>query len=345
MRLCVTAAAGRQLPTLQWLRSTDPSPQTSIVRIAVRAAVRTDLPTLQWLFGVREHEWSDFDVERVGAGAAAGAAVDKLDWLREQFPPPPEPEDDPLLQEATAIAAIIAGAVQSLQWLAAHGLVFGIERYTACAVQSRQLAALRYLIEDAHCPWNAGYLRRLAARHGCVQMLEWLRQADATAWTPPVLSEMLFQAGISNNLAAATWLRAQDAPWPDSFLKQDLEEFLPVPSCWALAMMQWARANGCPWGLWTAQQCTAICDDADDEEDLELNRDAMRQAILWAHAAGCPCDSKLHRCAAWLMFRRASGPSSDSSSGGSSSSSSKSGRWNAVVFKLCYTSAGSFSLK
>jgi hypothetical protein len=79
--------------------------------------------------------------------------------------------------------------------------------------------------------------------------------------------------------------------------------------------------------------------------------------MLWAHAAGCPCSNWLHCIAGRLISKNQS--SNNDSSGGSSSSSSinssnnssssnssranvggdmvTDSRWNAVLFRLCYT--------
>ena len=46
-----------------------------------------------------------------------------------------------------------------------------------------------------------------------------------------------------------------------------------------LEVLQWARANGCPWDEWT-------CHNAAAGGHLEVLR--------WAHANECPCDVDMH---------------------------------------------------
>jgi hypothetical protein len=53
--------------------------------------------------------------------------------------------------------------------------------------------------------------------------------------------------------------------------------------------MQWARANGCPWKDWSGKTCKLVCV-AEKSKGMQQLRDAM----MWAHAAGCPCDRFLH---------------------------------------------------
>jgi hypothetical protein len=84
----------------------------------------------------------------------------------------------------------------------------------------------------------------------------------------------------------------------------------------------------------------------------QLSRQATQNAMLWAHAAGCPCDSWLHRAAGRrLVIKRSS--TSKSSSGTSSSSSRRNdaggdvgrdvatnSRWNAVLFSQVFADRG-----
>jgi hypothetical protein len=84
--------------------------------------------------------------------------------------------------------------------------------------------------------------------------------------------------------------------------------------------MQWARANGCPWGAWSSSDCVRYC-------ESQRRSLAVFDTMLWAHAAGCPCDSWMH----YLLTRVKYGnkyaavhSSSSSSSGGGSSSSGNS---------------------
>jgi hypothetical protein len=200
-----------------------------------------------------------------------------------------------------------------------------------------QFAALRYLIRDALCPWNSERVRISVLDSASGQQLQWLRQADAAPWTPAVLCDMLFKAGTHNNLAAARWLRAQGAAWPDSFLYNDR---YGRKACWPLMMMQWARASGCPWGLWSEASCKLLS----GHSNGSVSDPWLQDTIMWAHAAGCSCDSKLHHIAARFRAAGSIGGSSGSS-GGSKGSNSEGARWNAKLFNLFYTAAGHAQLK
>jgi hypothetical protein len=136
---------------------------------------------------------------------------------------------------------------------------------------------------------------------------------------------------VYDRLHAAEWLRAAGAEWPASFLYQG-------PCVWSLRTMQWARANGCPWGIWDHELCAHVCLIA------ELRKQqATLNAIPWAHSAGGPCSSWRHRFAARLVGRSSSIGSSSSSSGSSSSGSSSGddsvSRWNAELLRLFFSEA------
>jgi hypothetical protein len=81
--------------------------------------------------------------------------------------------------------------------------------------------------------------------------------------------------------------------------------------------MKWARANGCPWGVWNSTTCTQVC--FLGCFGILLDRQATLDAILWAHAAGCPCDGGQHRITGTL--ERKSNSSGSRGSGSSSNSS------------------------
>jgi hypothetical protein len=173
-------------------------------------------------------------------------------------------------------------------------------QYSQKAASLGQFGVLRHLIETVGCPWNAE-VRKAAAKLGSAEDLQWLQDADAAAWTTTELSQLLVIAGQNDNLSAAKWLRATGAEWPASFL-QRIPRYDKV-NCWPLRTMQWARASGCPWGAWSSKNCVCCCETkqrslyvhckpwecwtrAADPRLLELY-----DAMLWAHAAGCPCNS------------------------------------------------------
>jgi hypothetical protein len=326
-QLCLSAAACSQLATLQWLLAQSEEP-VAAVQIATEAAKHADLAMLQWACNLQPN-WTEKDVEAVACGAAAADdAIEKLDWLRVHFP------EHQLATPDVAFSSICIGAVQSLQWLAAQGLALQTEQYTGVAAHNGQFGVLQYLIETLGCPWNAVKVRDAAAKLGSAEDLQWLREADAAIWNTAVLSRLLIVAGLNDNVPTAKWLRAAGAEWPTSFLTR-VSAIKVV--CWPLRTMQWARASGCPWGTWRSFDCTNYCGHADvtltvfdakpwkywahttDPRVLDVY-----DAMLWAHAAGCPCSNWLHHMLARVKYRYACSEANNSSSSSSSSSSSNS---------------------
>jgi hypothetical protein len=109
-----------------------------------------------------------------------------------------------------------------------------------------QFAALQYLIEAVHCPWDLQRVRSGLLRSRSGQQLQWLRATGTEAWTVPVLSDMLITAALNSNIAAAAeWLVAQGALWPDSFLHTTGSVY-GQRTCWPAVMMQWALGHRAP---------------------------------------------------------------------------------------------------
>jgi hypothetical protein len=248
-QLCLSAVAGDQLATLQWLLAQSEEP-VAAVQIAAEAAKHAELGTLQWACNLQP-DWTKKDVKAVACGAAAATdAIEKLDWLRSHFP------EQQLVTWRVARAGIVGGVVQSLQWLAAEGLDLRDHEYTDLAASHGQFGVMRYLVETLGCPWDAVEVREAAAKLGSAEHLQWMREADETEWDTAVLSRLLVVAGENDNVHAAKWLRAAGAEWPTSFLKSTS---MSAAACWSLRAMQWARASGCPWGTWRSFDCTYYC--------------------------------------------------------------------------------------
>jgi hypothetical protein len=107
---------------------------------------------------------------------------------------------------------------------------------------------------------------------------------------------VLCQAGESGRVSVLRWLREQGATWPESFLNaQD-------SSCWSIAAIQWALANGSTWLQWRCQDLApqeyycaidgeltgAAHNDSECKQELCDKRKAA-QLFAWAHEHGCPC--------------------------------------------------------
>jgi hypothetical protein len=313
--LCMAAAAGNQLATLRRLLFTGAEfrLQRDYVSIAVTAAKCADPGMLQWICDQRT-SWTRESLEAISASAAAAVngAVDKLSWLCTRFP-----AVEHELRLSFAVASSQCGAVASLQWLAATGPLYDTLLLTAAASEAGQLPALRYLVEEADCRWDAAAVRTAAVQADNAELLQWAHEADEVPWSTAVLSQLLVVAGVSSSLRTAAWLREQGAEWPASFLHSSADVDNPGPSMWSLNAMQWALANGCPWGAWPQAQCAKLC--VHTLSAPRAQQCSLREALQWAHANGCPCSSWLHRLATRLTSKRSSSCSSSSLLVGSSS--------------------------
>jgi hypothetical protein len=273
-KLCMAAAAGNQLATLQELHTSGPEyqPEWLAMKVATKAAECADLSMLQWMLA-QQPEWTAESIETVAAGAAGAAdAIEKITWLCQRFP-----ANRMRLRLAFALATMKCGAVPTLEWLALSGFLFTRQTFTTTASEAGQAAVLRYLVEEWHCPWDVAAVRKAAVSSDSAEMLEWASSADEAVWSTSVLSELLVVAGQKDKLSAAAWLRAAGAEWPTSFLYRDL---FYKSTVWLLRAMKWARANGCPWGVWDHTMCTEVCSDA--WHGMQLNRQATQDAVLWA---------------------------------------------------------------
>jgi hypothetical protein len=261
------------------------------------------------------------------ATAKAADAIGKIEWLFQQFP-----AERNGLRFDFALASIRCGAVASLKWLVVIGFEFDHQHFTTSASAAGQLASLRYLVEEVGCPCDAAAVRIAALAADNTEILQWLSNADDTAWTTALLSELLVTAGENDKLVAAKWLRAAGAEWPTSFLYEG--PVYPGVGVWSLRVMRWARASGCPWGAWNGALCTKVC--SSGWRAILLDRQATQDAMLWAHAAGCPCDSRLHRAAGRLVRKNSSSSSDD----GLNKDVPTLSRWNAVLFTQVFTDLG-----
>jgi hypothetical protein len=105
----------------------------------------------------------------------------------------------------------------------------------AYAAINGHASTLRWLHEHG-CPWNSSGIGISAAVGGSVDTIVYLQQ-QGIEFTAGKLTDMLNAAGAYNKLAAAKWLRQQEAEWPaklDWFNTQ-----------WSGETLAWARAEGC----------------------------------------------------------------------------------------------------
>jgi hypothetical protein len=82
-----------------------------------------------------------------------------------------------------------------------------------------------------------------AALHGNIELMAYVLEQEPTIMTMQrQLKQLLYYAGSTNHLAAAQWLHAQGAPWPDVLPEPIFGRFR---SSWSEATVAWARSEGC----------------------------------------------------------------------------------------------------
>jgi hypothetical protein len=107
---------------------------------------------------------------------------------------------------------------------------------------TRQLETVmvaRWLMEH-RCPTYG--IHESAAQGGSIDALEYLPHRGIM-FTARILRDMLQIAGACNKLAAAKWLRAQGAEWPDVLSWQ--QRWSEPALAWSGDTLAWARAEGC----------------------------------------------------------------------------------------------------
>jgi hypothetical protein len=189
------------------------------------------------------------------------------------------------------VAVFTLAKLHDLKWLSS---------FCNLCVITNNLALLQWLRRSG-CTWDANLLRENASAAANTAMLKWL-YAVTKPWSQEVRDELLWDAGVNGHLELAKWSREVGAAWPSSFYN------IPVAFCeglWDLPLMQWALANGCPWGAWQCKDMLPqhwTCWTCEDQQapcyrnscDSNLACDVLR----WAHDNGCPCTCDAETAAA-----------------------------------------------
>eukprot|EP00953_Heterococcus_sp_UTEX-ZZ885_P003352 2338-Heterococcus_DN1.PRE.7 len=118
---------------------------------------------------------------------------------------------------------------------------------------------------------------------GRVAMLEWLATVTQP-WSEGVLTYMLTAAASCDRLAAAQWLGARGAQWPEVFYSEFIDaKFMTVKQCWSASAVQSAVAAGSGWLDWKCEDYNA------DQYHRACDKRQAIALLKWAHANGCPC--------------------------------------------------------
>jgi hypothetical protein len=161
--------------------------------------------------------------------AASRGLLEVLQWLKQQ---------GAAFTEQTLLCAATQGQTAAYAYLLAQQCPCDPDICTAAA-RGCHLDTLQCLLEHG-CPYTARALWAVAADMGHISVMTYLQQ-HGILFPVASLGQLLFIAGTSNQLAAAQWLRAQGAEWPD-VLSLEVEGELKQ---WEGAVLEWARAAGC----------------------------------------------------------------------------------------------------
>lgn len=222
--------------------------------------------------------------------AAEGGHLSILMWLREMGCP---------WSKSTCAMAAAGGHLVTLQWLRTNGCPW--DRLVCTnAASGGHLAVLQWARANG-CSWNAEGCLSSAAKHGHLHIIRWMH-TTGHSWTqrkeetslpsevsgdgeskptwPSVIPdrwgmEAMEQAARGGHLHVMQWMRANGCPW-------DARVCQMAALGGHLNVLEWACENGCQWGSWA-------CVNAIQGGHLHV--------IEWAHTNGYPLDRDGFNCA------------------------------------------------
>jgi hypothetical protein len=213
-----SAARYNKLAELQYLHSQGCVWPLGLLEVA---ATSGHLELLRWC---HEHGCPFREVRMAPAHAAQSGNVELMAWVLQQ--------PGTQLSVHAMKAAAVAGRLAMCKCLYAQQCPWDSSSTSAAACHGH-VDVLHWLCDNS-CPWEARELCVSAAQGGSVAVLTHLQQQgllDSVA----LLTELLDEAAMACELAAAKWLRAQGAEWPAAFDYYDFGN----------AVTTWAEAEGC----------------------------------------------------------------------------------------------------
>jgi hypothetical protein len=132
-------------------------------------------------------------------------------------------------------SAAQSGSVPMLRYLKSQGFEFNKETCRETA-ESGHLAALKYLREEAGCPWHAYHIANKAARGGSMEMLQWCLQQPGTRATCKAMK----WAASRGDVAMCEFLHSLQCPMDESACEHAIIGG-------HLSTLRWLRHRGCPW--------------------------------------------------------------------------------------------------
>ena len=222
-----------------------------------RAAEGGHLAILVWLCE-KGCPWSKWTC----ASAAVSGFLATLEWLRANGCP---------WDALTCAYAARRGHMDVVKWARAHGCPWN-HSVCANAASNGHLALLQWARTN-RCPWNVRDCILGAAKNGHLHVIRWMH-AVGRSWTPKE------EYGSHLNVV----LGDQDAGWSkDTPHQRGLQAMSQAALGGHLHVVQWMRANGCPWD-------TLVC--------AMAARGGHMHVLEWAHGNGCPWDVQVYMDAA-----------------------------------------------
>jgi hypothetical protein len=229
------AARNGHLHVLQWAvdKDTEGTLDWNQHSVCSAAAQSGSIEMMQFLQerGVilAEHDdtsgiWAEVSITKT---AARGERKEMLLWLKQQG----------ILPTVHAMRdAAERDMLDMCLWLHAEGCPWDDSVLTSAA-KSGYFELVQALYERG-CPIDVHSVRSHAASHGRVDVLQYLLQLpDQPQSSAAQMTALLNNAGVNEQLAAATWLRQQGAAWPITLSNGN--------KSWQGKLLQWARREGC----------------------------------------------------------------------------------------------------
>jgi hypothetical protein len=200
--VAVKAARGSHLEVLEWLRDKTGAWTAAVCESAASAG---HVHVLEWLRSRKPPcPW--------GGGSCIDAAknghLGALQWLQAQVPPCPSP----IFPSFMFLATVMAGHLNVFQYLHSQNPFDNTVSHCAIAAEHGHLEMLQWMrAQDPPIPWSELTCEG-AARGGHLHILQWLRaQTPPCPWDARACS---YSARRGHLEVVLQWLRAQNPPCP-----------------------------------------------------------------------------------------------------------------------------------
>ena len=207
--------------------------------------------------------------DRVTALAAWHGHLEHLKYARKQFCD---------WTEAVCTNAAAQGHLPVLSWAREHGCPWNIAQVCAQAALNGQLDVLKwvYTNSEGQCEveWNAETCDG-AAWNGYLSILQWVRAYDCP-WDASVCAS----AAHNGHWILLQWARGNGCPWNAETCANIALNAVPKTVNFPLQMLEWARTEGCEWDQRT-------CSNAGLSGNLPLLQYARANDCPWDPVQTC----------------------------------------------------------